>query len=606
MEKGPILMKTKKKVWIFSFEYAGVAKVGGLGEVPANQAKHLADEFDITVFMPSHGQLERLKKEHKLEKLPFRCVGQINPSLFDSELLEANCMITFYKFCIENVNIIILSGENPFTSKYLDDKTVYNPATIRGKIALFSLGIRCLANHFLENHRENIPELVHLHDYHVVLGYLGLKQALFKKGLEITSILTIHLLTWPRFEYEFYKLSGVDDTPVRMLMNNGYKMLSLREIFLLSQENNGYPTDHGIPTVEKIGALISDVVTTVSQSYLMSDIIPNCGNELIKFKADFIWDGCDWDYYEIFDKIVETHGSEILEVLKLSYWNEINEGHMKEFLLKYKIGNLSQSPLINSQNVLNTINQISNGNQFIKNGIIKAFSNSGPLILTTGRISPQKGFDTILKAIPEVLKVIPNAKFLFLILPTDYSLNEIRNYSDYVKKYPENIRIIFGVAPEIFNLAHLSADVYCALSRWEPFGIMALEAMACKIPIIATKVGGLQETIIDAGLYPKIGTGLLISKENPNQLAEALISLLKASEVAIRVKSSESHSIYKADTLNIVNQIPDEIIKSHVLINPNFFLNIKDNCYKRVKENFTWNIVTKKLARLYFDLLNSN
>ncbi len=599
-------MKTKKKVWIFSFEYAGVAKVGGLGEVPANQAKRLADEFDITVFMPSHGQLERLKKEHKLEKLSFRCVGQINPSQFDSELSQANCVITFYKFCIENVNIIILSGENPFTSKYLDDKTVYNPATIRGKIALFSLGIRCLTNHFLENYREKIPEVVHLHDYHVVLGYMGLKQALIKKGLEVTSILTIHLLTWPRFEYEFYKLSGVDDTPVRILMIDGFKRLSFREIFQLSQKNDGYPTDHGIPTVEKIGAIISDKVTTVSQSYLISDIIPNCGNELIKFKADFIWDGCDWDYYDIFDKVVETHGSEILEILKLSYWNEINVGHMKEYLLKHKIGNLSQSPLINSQNVLNTINEISNGNQFIKNGIIKAFSNSGPLILTTGRISPQKGFDTILKAIPEVLKVIPNAKFLFLILPTDYSLNEIRSYSDYVKQYPENVRIIFGVAPEIFNLAHLSADVYCALSRWEPFGIMALEAMSCKIPIIATKVGGLQETIIDAGLYPKIGTGLLISKENPLQLAKALISLLKASEVALRVKSSESQSIYKTDTLNIANQIPDEIIKSHVLINPNFFFDIKENCYKRVKENFTWNIVTKKLARLYFDLLKTD
>ena len=191
-------------------------------------------------------------------------------------------------------------------------------------------------------------------------------------------------------------------------------------------------------------------------------------------------------------------------------------------------------------------------------------------------------------------------------MPTDYSLNEIRSYSDYARQYPENIRIIFGVASEIFYLAHLSADVYCALSRWEPFGIMALEAMACKIPIIATKVGGLQETIIDAGLYPKIGTGLLISKDNPLQLAKALISLLKASEVAFRVKSSENHTIYKADTLNIVNQIPDEIIKSHVLLNPNFFFNIKENCHKRVKENFTWDIVTKKLARFYLDLLKSN
>jgi len=596
------LIETKKGVWIFSFEYAGIAKVGGLGEVPANQAKHLAKQFDITVFMPSHGQLEDLKTKYKLEKLPFKCVGQINPTLFGSEQSEANCNITFYRFKIENVNIILLSGENSFTSKYLDDKTVYNPTTIMGKIALFSLGIRCLVKHFIENYKNQLPEVVHLHDYHVVLAYLGMKQALTKKGLEVTSILTIHLLTRPRFEYEFYRLSGIDDTPIRVLLIDGFKMLNLREILLLSQESSGYTKEQHMSTVEKIGAIISDLVTTVSQSYLISDIIPNCGNELIKFKVDFVWDGCDWDYFDIFDKVVETHGMEIRDFLKLSNETKLKVENMKEFLLKYKIGNLSQSPLINSQSVLNAINDISNGNSFIKDGNVKAFSDSGPLILATGRISSQKGFDTIFKAIPKVLKVIPNAKFLFLILPTDYSLNEIRIYSEYVKKYPENIRIIFGVASDIFYLAHISADVYCALSRWEPFGIMALEAMACRLPIIATKVGGLQETIIDAVLYPKIGTGIHIEKDNPPQLAKALVSLLKASEVAFKVKVSKSHTLYKTDTLNIINQIPDEVIKSHVLLNPSFLFNIKENCYKRVKENFTWSIVTKKLAKLYHKL----
>ena len=53
--------------------------MGGLGEVPANQAKSLADQFDLTVFIPSHGQIERLQKTLHLEKLPFNSVGQLNP-----------------------------------------------------------------------------------------------------------------------------------------------------------------------------------------------------------------------------------------------------------------------------------------------------------------------------------------------------------------------------------------------------------------------------------------------------------------------------------------------------------------------------------------------
>ena len=583
-------MENKKCVWIFSFEYAGVAKVGGLGEVPANQAKHLSDQFNITVFMPSHGKIEGLKGKYALEKLPFTCVGTINPTLFGIHEKEASYNISFYKFKKENVNIILLSGDNSFTSKYLDDNTVYNPNTIMGKIALFSLGIRCLVRYFIENKRINLPNIVHLHDYHVVLPFFGMKQELARNGLKVASLLTIHLLTWPRFEYNFYKICAIDDTPIRVLLSSGFEMLNLNQILQMSQFDDNNGTEFGMPTVEKFGAIISDIVTTVSESYLNTDIIPNCGKGLIEFKADFIWDGCDWDYYEIFNQVIEIHGKEIRSYLQINDNTEINKQNLKRFLLEYKIGNLSQSPLISSPNVLNTINEILNGNPLVKNGNIKAFLDSGPLVLTTGRISPQKGFDTIFEAVPEVLKVIPNAKFLFLILPTDYSLNEIKIYSQFVQQYPENIRIIFGVASDIFYLAHLSADVYCALSRWEPFGIMALEAMACKVPIIATKVGGLQETIVDLRNFPEIGTGILIEKDNPSQFSEALISLFILAEISKNVKDKES--IYETENFMLVNQIPDEILKSLVLLNPNYFSMIKENCYKRVEKNFRWKIVS--------------
>jgi len=594
------LTENKKKVWIFSFEYAGIAKVGGLGEVPANQAKHLVEQFDITVFMPSHGQLENLKNKFKLEKLPFTCIGQINPSFIGINEQEASYYISFYKFKMENVNIVLVSGENSFTSKYLDNKTVYNPETIKGKISLFSIGIQYLVEFFIENNRSNLPEVVHLHDYHSVLPYIGMKQILAKNSLNVVSILTIHLLTWPRFEYAFYRASGIDETPIRVLLNEGFKMLNLNEIFRLSKEFNESGVESTVPTVEKIGAIISDVVTTVSQSYLISDIIPNCGKKLIEFKADFLYDGTDWDYYEICKNVVAIHGKEIREFLNLSEETEITTINMKKFLLEYKIGNLSQSPLINSKSVLDTINEISNGNPFIKNGNIKAFSEAGPLVLTTGRVSPQKGFETIFEAIPEVLKTVHNAKFLFLILPTDYSLNEIKTYAHYVKQYPENIRIIFGVASDIFYLAHISADVFVSLSRWEPFGIMALEAMSSKLPIIATTVGGFQETIIDIRDFPEIGTGILVEKDNPSQFAEALVSLLMLAEISKKVK--EKNQIYETENFKLVNQIPDEILKSLVLLDPNYFLKIKENCYKRVKTNFTWNIVSKKLANLYLNL----
>jgi len=593
--------ETKKKVWIFTFEYAGVAKVGGLGEVPANQAKHLSNYFDITAFMPSHGQIQKLKERYPWIKLEYSCSGLINASYFSNKYSESFYQISYYQFEIGNVKVVVLAGDNEFTSRFIDDRTVYSPDTIMGKICLFSIGIRSLVKFFLENESHLIPELVHMHDYHVVMSFISMKQILTQNGLEIPAIITIHLLTYPRYEFFFYTLCGIDNNPIKVVLSKGPQSLRIDEIFHLAQ----YP-EEGIPTVERIGAIVSDLVTTVSESYLKSDIIPNCGKELIEFKTDFIWDGCDWEYDDIFREVTKNHQIELMNYFNTQISHNFTREELKKFLLEYKIGNLVQSPLISSQRVLDAINEISNGNPFIKNGNIKAFSEAGPLVLTTGRISPQKGFETIFEAIPDIVERIPNVKFLFLILPTDYSLNEIKSYSKYVKEFPNNIRIIFGVASDIFYLGHICADVYCALSRWEPFGIMALEAMASKIPIIATKVGGLQETIIDLRYYSDIGTGILIDKDNPKHFANALISLLKALEVFEKVKLTPDHTIFNPELLMIINQIPDEVIKSNVLLNSNYYKKIQENCYRRVKKNFTWKKVSQKLSDLYFKVIHGN
>ncbi len=592
----------KKKIWIFTFEYAGIAKFGGLGEVPANQARNLADQYDITVFIPSHGQIDNLKRTMNLEKLPFHSVGQLDPIQFGRNELESSYNISYYRCNLNNVNIILISGDNEFSSKFLDDKSVYNPETILGKICLYSIGIRSYIEYMIDHQMEKLPDIVHMHDYHVVIPFIGMKQILTKYGLYVKSLITLHLLTWPRQKIEYYRACGIDHTPINILLQDGRKSLTLREIFTLCKDPRSPDEEYFPPTIEKIGALISDLVTTVSNSYLKTDIIPNLGGRLIEFKSDFIWDGCDWDYNEIFQSVLINNEEEIRHVLDIPNDIEINRNIMKEFLLTHKISHLSQSPLIYSQNVLNAINAISNGNPFIKNGNIQAFLESGPLVITTGRISPQKGFETIFSAIPEVIKVIPNAKFLLLILPTDYSINEIPSYAKYVKQYSNNLRIIFGVASDIFHLAHISADVYCALSRWEPFGIMALEAMAIKLPIIATKVGGLQESIIDVRKDPEYGTGILIEKDNPSQFANALISLFRL--VQIKEKVKQTGSLYEMETLQMVNSIPDDIIKSRVLLDANYIDKIRENSANRVKFNFRWEIVSKKLIELYGKISN--
>ena len=110
--------KEKTKLWIFTFEYAGIIKVGGLGEVPANQAKHLSNDFEITVFIPAHGQINKLKNNYYVEKLHINCQGKFNPSRLGLNESERSYNIAFYKIKINNTKVILIAGANPFTSNF--------------------------------------------------------------------------------------------------------------------------------------------------------------------------------------------------------------------------------------------------------------------------------------------------------------------------------------------------------------------------------------------------------------------------------------------------------------------------------------------------------
>jgi glycosyltransferase involved in cell wall biosynthesis len=65
-----------------------------------------------------------------------------------------------------------------------------------------------------------------------------------------------------------------------------------------------------------------------------------------------------------------------------------------------------------------------------------------------------------------------------------------------------------------------SADAVVCVPWYEPFGIVALEAMACGVPVVASAVGGLVDTVVDGV------TGVHVPPRSPHDLAEALRCLL--------------------------------------------------------------------------------
>ncbi|MEU2438884.1 glycosyltransferase [Streptomyces rubradiris] len=142
-------------------------------------------------------------------------------------------------------------------------------------------------------------------------------------------------------------------------------------------------------------------------------------------------------------------------------------------------------------------------------------------LLAVGRLVPRKGFDRAIRA----LAGVPDAELLIAGGPE----------ADLLRTDPEAARL-YGVAREYGVLDRVtllggvgrarmprlmsSADLVLSLPRYEPFGIVPLEAMACATPVVATAVGGQLDTVVDGT------TGLLVPADEDHDLAAALRALL--------------------------------------------------------------------------------
>lgn len=77
---------------------------------------------------------------------------------------------------------------------------------------------------------------------------------------------------------------------------------------------------------------------------------------------------------------------------------------------------------------------------------------------------------------------------------------------------------------------HLAADVAVAPSLYEPFGLVALEAMAVGTPLVASRTGGLEEIVSDGS------SGLLVTPDDPQALAAAIALVLDETALASRLR----------------------------------------------------------------------
>lgn len=176
------------------------------------------------------------------------------------------------------------------------------------------------------------------------------------------------------------------------------------------------------------------------------------------------------------------------------------------------------------------------------------------IVLFVGRLVYEKGVHILINAVPKVLEKV-NAKFI--IVGSGYMKEQLLNI---VRSMGLEHKVFFEGFVDEATLLKLQkcADVSVVPSLFEPFGIVALEAMAAKSPVVVSDTGGLSE-IVQHDV-----TGVKVYPNNPDSLAWGI---------------------------------------TKVLLDDNYRQLLRENAYKVIQEKYDWEKIAQQTKKLYENVI---
>lgn len=167
-------------------------------------------------------------------------------------------------------------------------------------------------------------------------------------------------------------------------------------------------------------------------------------------------------------------------------------------------------------------------------------------VICVARLSWEKGIDYLLKAWPEVLAKTNQTK---LVLVGEG--NKRAEIEELIRKLniADSVELKGNLSHRQTLLEIKKSEVFICPSLAEGLGIVFIEAQACGVAAIGTRVGGIPDIIIDGQ------TGLLVEPKDSSAIAKALIQLLTDKESARKLAERASLSVKKFAWPNIMEQI---------------------------------------------------
>ncbi len=187
--------------------------------------------------------------------------------------------------------------------------------------------------------------------------------------------------------------------------------------------------------------------------------------------------------------------------------------------------------------------------------------NGEKLILSVGRIVHEKGFDTLVEAMTQVLAEVPEAH---LVVVGKGSLLESLRQRTQELGIDDKVTFTGFISNKDRDRLYLIADIAVFPSLYEPFGIVALEAMVAGCPVVVSEVGGLKDVVQHGE------TGITVHPGDTQSVAWGILHVLQHPDLAQQraAKAKEkARTVYSWDrianqTISIYHRIINE--RAHI------------------------------------------
>ena len=180
------------------------------------------------------------------------------------------------------------------------------------------------------------------------------------------------------------------------------------------------------------------------------------------------------------------------------------------------------------------------------------FGLKGPYLLYAGRLASNKGLGLLLKAFASISSEF-NGDLVFIGKDWGMKAQLVQAARDFGVE--ERVRFLdFIPDRELYKSALAGCELLVLPSQWEAFGIVLLEAGICGRPVVATRVGGVPEVVIQGK------TGLLAPYGEPEPLASAIMKIIQDPENAKRMGENGRRTVLEKHTWP---RVVDRILRAY-------------------------------------------